>query len=161
MCKKLSEIDAINLIKDSCDEIEPYWKEHIEFWDEDDERGYYNDMSVFAHYVVDQLSKGKTDDFKKIFNACEYIHKNGSEEVIEVLDLGFIESILFISSHKSFGTHAIEPYMGPIALSEYIGLRDAFDKLAQERWESYSPTKKLFLTVRSKLVNILKYGKNT
>lgn len=147
----MNQADAVNIIKECCDDIAPYWKEHIEFWEDEEDRGYYNDMAVLAQYVVEQYSNGNTKDFKKIFNACEDIYKSGSDEGIEAISLGFIETLLFISSHEPFGTQAIEPWMEHLTLEDYVEYRDAFEKMATERWESYSPIKKLYLKVKNKL----------
>ena len=123
----------------------------LNYGEEDEDRGYYNDMAVLAHYVVEQYSKGKTKDFNKIFNACEEIYESNSDEAIEAISLGFIETLLFVSSHESFGTEAIEPWMKKQTLEDYVGYRDTFEKMAAERWESYSPLKKLYIRMRKKL----------
>ena len=147
----MNQSDAVNIIKECCEEIAPHWNEHIELWGEKENRGHYNDMAVIVHYVVEQYSKGRTNDFKKIFSACEDIYKSDSEDAIEAVSLGFVETLLFVSSHEPFGTKAFEQYMGSQTLEDYIGYRDAFDKMAAERWESYSPIKKLYLKIKSNL----------
>ena len=147
----MNEIDAVNKIKECCEEIAPYWEKHLEFWEGEEDRGYYNDMMVLAKYVVEQYSKGQTEDFQNIFNSCENIYMAESDEAEEAVSLGFIETLLCISSHELFGTEAFEPWMGSQTLADYIGYRDTFKKMSDERWESYSPIKKFYLKVRNKL----------
>lgn len=139
----MNKEQAVNYLKSFCDGIEPSWQEHLEFWEGEKERGYYNDMAVLAHYVVDRYAEGKTDDFLRIFDACEYIYDNADEDAQDVLYLGFIEGLLFITSHKSFGTRALEKWMGPNTLKGYIGLREAFDALARKQRAQMTGSQKM------------------
>lgn len=127
----MDQIDAILLLKTSCSGIDPYWKEYMEFWQDEEERGFYNDISVFSRYVVDRYAEGQTQDFDEIFGAYEYINENGNAAAKELAIIGFLEGILFLSSHQPFGTHAIEKWMGPAAKANYNKLRIAFDELAR------------------------------
>jgi hypothetical protein len=107
----IDEKTSIQLIHMACDNIEPYWRDHLEFW-EDEEAGYYNDAAVFAHYVVDEYQKGDTEDFNEIFKAIEKIIEYGNEAARGIAVVGFLEAIQNIASHKSCGPNVFMKWLG-------------------------------------------------
>lgn len=144
---KMNEVDAVNHIKQCCDEITPLWEKYFEYW-EDEDIEVQNEMSVLAHYVVDQYALSKTGDFTNIFNACEKVYECGDEKALELVGLWFVEDILFISSHAPFGTQVFEPWMQKATLEDYVSLRNYFERLANDAWVSYHPVKKLYLKTK-------------
>lgn len=149
----MDQIDAILLLKTSCKEIDPYWQEYMDYWQDDEERGFLNDISVISRYIVERFALGKTDDFKEIFDAYEYISKHGNEAAKELAIIGFLEGILYLSSRQKFGDHALEKWMGPCAKKDYNHLRKAFKKLESNTKQN---SRKSSIGVFKKFVNRLR-----
>ena len=117
----IDEKKAVEILRSECTEIAPRWKDHIEFWG-DDEAGFYNDAAVCAHYVVDQHKKNRVSDFPCIFNAVENIINIGTEEARGVIIVGFLEAIQNIASHKDYGATVFEKWLGITSRQAWVEL---------------------------------------
>jgi hypothetical protein len=64
-------------------EFKGKWDEHLAFW-QDQERGDYIDLAVFAHFLVDCYAQNKTERFPEIFGEVERLLNQGGPKVREV-----------------------------------------------------------------------------
>ncbi len=123
---KLDDKQAVKLLHDSCLKIAPHWDEHLDFW-EGDEPGAYNEVSVFANYVVDQYEKAEINDFDQIFLNIEHIIEQGTESARGLAVVGFLEGMQNISSHRPFGPSVFERWMRPLSLLAWQELRELWE----------------------------------
>ena len=63
----MKEEDTILHLMNFLPGIEKSWKEHLEYWG-NEERGSYNDIEVLVGYVVDQYKVGNTGFLPRFFN---------------------------------------------------------------------------------------------
>ncbi len=88
------------------------WDEHLKFWG-DEERGYYNDMSVFAHQIVECYRCGQTNEFGSVFALIERFISEGPTDVRELATIGLLEDIRIIGSHDGWGHKVYEQWLCP------------------------------------------------
>jgi hypothetical protein len=101
----------IKQLLDACDDIEARWNEHLEFW-EGDEPGFFNEVSVFAHYVIDRYAQIQTSDFQAIFDIVEEAVNSKDKQTNELAVIGFLEGILFLGSHRDIRPECFEQWLG-------------------------------------------------
>ena len=107
-----NDSEAITLLLEACPGIEPDWKEHLAWW-EDEERGNYNDISVIAHYLVKCVKNGQTGFFPRVFQLVEEGITEGDEETRNLMVVGLLEGLQNIASWESFGYGVFEQWLGP------------------------------------------------
>ena len=98
----------------ACPSAKEQWEEHLEDWG-DEKSGYYNDISIIAHHIVESFTSGNTEEFCNIFNAMEELLKDGDSEVMELASIGLIEDIQNIASHQDHGYTVFEKWLGPLS----------------------------------------------
>lgn len=121
----MSADEFITILISKCDLIEPFWKEHLEFW-EGDKPGHFNDVSVAVHYVIDQYNRNETADFKEIFDFVETSVNSLEVKVSELAIVGFIEGILMVGSHSGLTPEDFKAWLGESSYDRMIKLEKFF-----------------------------------
>jgi hypothetical protein len=123
----ITQDEVIPLLLAACPGFEPAWREHLEWWG-DQERGIYNDTAAFATYIIDSYGSGHTAEFDLAFAALERILAQGDENARAAASIGALESIQVQSTHYPFGPTAFLPWLGPKS-------REAWDSI-EALWEA-------------------------
>lgn len=89
----------------------------------DEEAGIYNDLAVFAHFIVNAFSKNETARFPAVFQVIEALPSDGTEEVKGAAGIGFLEDLQNIASWQPFGSDAFLPWFGPNSLEVWKYLK--------------------------------------
>jgi len=112
--KETEEAEIIPRFLEICADFRKQWEEHLEYWGKD-ERGMYNDIAEFAHFIVDSYKDGKTEKFPEVFKQIESYLVNGDEKVKEIISIGLLEDIQNIASHEEHGYEVFEKWLGPVS----------------------------------------------
>ncbi|MEM7224820.1 MAG: hypothetical protein AAF495_17710 [Pseudomonadota bacterium] len=96
------------------------WKAHLEYWGEDEERGFYNGVSVFAHHIVDSYREGQTEEFEAGFDLIEKMIVDGPTDVRELVIIGLLEDVQNIGSHDDWGYQVYEKWLGPYSKAAWL-----------------------------------------
>ena len=97
-------------------QFEKPWKEHLADWN-GEPAGAYNDISVFAHFIVTQIFEGRQhEEAKRAFVLLDRLFAGGTEETRDLIGIGFIEDVANISSWRMDGRAAILPLLTPLLL---------------------------------------------
>jgi hypothetical protein len=100
----------------------PSWEDHLAWW-RGEEAGSFNDVSVFAHHIVDSYARGLTAECAPFFATVERIIEEGDEQARELVTIGVLDDIQTISTHHPFGPDAFHQWLGPRC-------RHAWDQIA-------------------------------
>lgn len=105
--------DIVPLLLEACPEAKTKWQKHLEWWGSR-ERSYYNDMSVFAHHIVDSYKAGELEEFDAFFQALEKLLAKGNKKVKDLVAIGIIEDIQNIASYEEGGYQVFEKWLKPL-----------------------------------------------
>ena len=89
------------------------WNAHLDYWGGEEDRGLYNDIAVFAHYIVDSYRESQTEEFEAGFSLIEDMITEGPADVRKLMMIGLLEDVQNISSHDGWGYQDFERWMGP------------------------------------------------
>jgi hypothetical protein len=103
----------ISMLLEACPTAKPAWDEHLQNW-EGQEAGYYNDISVFAHHIVDSFKADKKSELEGFFSVLEKLLESGDEETKDLVSIGLLEDIQNIASWEKFGNRVFEPWLKPL-----------------------------------------------
>lgn len=98
----------------ACPTAKPAWDDHVESW-AGQKRGHYNDISVFAHHIVNSFREARTEEFPEFFATLEELLQDGDAEVKDLASIGIIEDIQNIASHEEHGYQVFERWLGPLS----------------------------------------------
>jgi hypothetical protein len=113
-----NEADVMPRLVAEFPEFRPRWEKHLEFWG-GEPGGNYNDITQFVYFVVrDLYPNGKTDEVQRAFGLMEYWLKDGTEDVRELIVIGFFEDL----QNLAFAKDEFVPFLGPKS-------REAWDEL--------------------------------
>jgi hypothetical protein len=119
---KMTEAEIMPRLVEEFPEFRPRWEQHLSSW-KGKAAGGYNDISVFAHFVVEELyPSGKTQELQRAFDLMEQWLVNGNNKVRELVVIGFLEDVQNIASWQPFGRAVFIPFLGPQA-------RDAWNEI--------------------------------
>ncbi|MEE4243807.1 MAG: hypothetical protein V2I33_00260 [Kangiellaceae bacterium] len=118
----------VDNLKTACSDIDEQWQEHLDFW-EDEEPGYYNDISVIVHYIISKYKESNLEDFQRIAEVIELGLQSNNAETSELALVGVLEGILFVGSHDDIRSESHKNWLGKLAYQEILGLEEAFEKL--------------------------------
>ncbi len=107
-----------------CPRLKSDWDRHLEIWG-DKERGTFNDMAVIAHYLVRCFENDQLDEFPIAFAVIERCFTDGDDRTQEAAT-GILEDIQNISSHREFGAHVFESWLGPQSQRAWNQLANAW-----------------------------------
>jgi len=96
----------------ACPAFQQQWQEHKEWW-AGEEAGEFNDIAEFARYLVDSYEQGKTSEFDEVFTILERILNEGDEEARSIGEVGLIEDLQTIGSHRPWSTDVFKKWLGP------------------------------------------------
>lgn len=89
------------------------------------QRHHNNDITVFAHFALEDLYKnGKTDELKRAFDLMEYWLVKGSSGLQQLIQIGFFEDFQNLALGQKFSLDEFLPLLGPKS-------REAWDELVR------------------------------
>lgn len=103
----------------------------MDFW-EDEEPGYFNEVSVVVDYI---MTKHEASDFRDFCDIAQIIDmglKSNNGETSELALLGVLEGILLVGSHKDIRYEHHKNWLSEYAYKELVELEDAFEKLHEK-----------------------------
>lgn len=110
------KIEEVNdLFLKICPNIKDKWEEHLKWWEgaeEDSGRGYYNDIAEFVHHTVDCYEQNDRATLTDIFSLVERLILEGTPDVKDLMIVGFLETLQNYASHRVYGYHVFEGYLG-------------------------------------------------
>jgi hypothetical protein len=106
------------LLMEAAPAFEESWRKHLEWWG-DQERGDFNDVAEFAHYLVQSYAAGRTSELPPVFSTVEQILQDGDASAKELATIGVLEDIQTIASHEPFGGCAFVRWLGPLSLEAW------------------------------------------
>ena len=121
----------VDNLKNACSDIGPQWQDHLDFW-EDEEPGYYNEISVIVHYIMNKHKASDFRDFEDIAKIIDLGLKSKHDETSELALIGVLEGILFVGSHDDIRPEHHKSWLSEFAYKELVGLEDAFEKLHEK-----------------------------
>ncbi len=124
----ITEKEAIEMLRSSCEHVAPYWEKHLEFWG-GEVPGFYNDIAIIADYVVDRYEKGTTNDFPAIFEAVEKIISHSTHPAKELAVIGFLEGVQNAALSKKFGPKPFIKWLGPESRQACQELNDFWERV--------------------------------
>jgi hypothetical protein len=104
--------DMVELLLQVCPSATSVWNDHVEWW-KGQERGYYNDMGVFADHLVDSHGKSQNGEFQAFFQLVERFIVEGDDEVRGLAVVGLLETVQLVASHTEDGDKVFEPFLLP------------------------------------------------
>lgn len=105
-------------------EFRPRWEKHLEGWG-GEPAGHFNDITVFAHFALEDLYKnGKTDELKRAFDLMEYWLTKGSSGLQQLIQIGFFEDFQNFALGQKHTLDEFLPFLGPKS-------REAWDEVVR------------------------------
>jgi hypothetical protein len=104
--------EVVPLLIEACPTVLQSWEEHLAWW-KGEEAGAFNDVSVFAHHIVDSYANQRTAECASLFATVERILEEGDDEARALAATGVLEDIQNIATHHSFGPEVFVQWLGP------------------------------------------------
>jgi len=103
---------AMSALLESFPDFLPRWREHAAYWG-GESAGSYIDMAEFVHFVVEDLyEQGRADEVGRVFAVLEKLLADADQETINLIGLGFFETLQNVTSWRSYGAKAFEEFLG-------------------------------------------------
>lgn len=125
--------DVVPAFMTVCPAAASAWREHLEFWGDETDRGHYNDAAVIAHHLADSLERGELSEFPAAFALLERCLAEGDAAVREFVMIGLIETMQNIASHRPFGPDVFVEWLGPLSRAAWDEVRGWWEQLAQAK----------------------------
>ena len=109
-----------------CPGFQQQWQEHLDWW-AGKEAGTYLDVAEFARYLVDSYEQGKTSEFDAVFGILERILNEGNQEAREIGEIGLIEDLQTIGSHRSWSVDVFKKWLGPQSLASWAAIEKIWE----------------------------------
>ncbi|MGH9683640.1 MAG: DUF7674 family protein [Candidatus Acidiferrales bacterium] len=109
----ITKDQIVPMLLEACPEIQTDWQRHRAHWN-DEEAGIYNDLAVFAHFIVNAFSKNETARFPAVFQVIENLLSNGTQEVRDAAGIGFLKALQNIASWRPLVQIRFFPGSAPI-----------------------------------------------
>jgi hypothetical protein len=127
-----TEVNVISRLVEEFPDFRPRWEKHIEWWG-GKPAGHYNDITVFAHFALEDLyMTGKTDELKRAFDLMEYWLVKGSSGLQQLIQIGFLEDFQNLALGQKYSLDEFLPFLGPKS-------REGWDELVNY-WASKNET---------------------
>jgi hypothetical protein len=109
----LAGLALIASLRESFPRFEQEWLEHLAFW-HGETAGPYNDINVFAHFIVDELFVHQQyEEGRRAFLLLDQLFLVGDDATRDLIGIGFIEDLGNITSNRADGHTTIIPYLPP------------------------------------------------
>ena len=103
-------------------EFQERWDEHVRHW-KGESAGSYNDLAEFVHFVVEDLyEKGKIERTRHVFAVVERMLNEGDADIVELISLGFFETLQNVASWPPGGAAAFKPLLGVVSTEVWAEL---------------------------------------
>jgi hypothetical protein len=110
---RLTEAEVMARLIADFPDFRPRWEKHLDFW-KGEPAGSYNDIVQFAHFIAEDLyAKGKIADLQHAFDLVEHWLANGSQNLRDLIAVGFLEDLQNVASWQEFGKEVFIPFLGP------------------------------------------------
>jgi hypothetical protein len=110
----------------ACPGFERQWQEHKEWW-ADEEPGEFNDIAEFARYLVESFESERTLEFPAAFAILEKILEEGDDEARAIGEIGLIEDLQTISSHRPGNAESFKAWLGPQSTAAWEQLEKVWE----------------------------------
>ena len=111
MADTINKSEAFALLLETCPGAHEAWEEHQVEWQDEDAS--YLGMNVFARHLVEQMGRGETEAFPKVFAVVERLIDEGDEEVRNLAVVGFLEGLQNNASWTEQGYVVFSPWLKP------------------------------------------------
>lgn len=103
--------DCMQLILSKVPEFEPAWREHLDFWGQD-EAGLSNDLAEFSSFLVENISSIAFDKKEEIFAFVETCVIEGDEALKDAIATCFLENLLNAASGQKIAANSFVGFLG-------------------------------------------------
>ena len=110
----ITKDQVMPLLLEAAPGFDPAWRKHLAWWG-GKERGAYNDVAEFAHYVVESYAASETAEFEAVFATVERVVREGDTQARDLATIGLLEGIQTIASHHPFGASVFAKWLGPLS----------------------------------------------
>lgn len=125
----ISNNQIFQFLIEATPEFSQKWNDFLEEWkDEKKDLPYYIALNEFAIYLINKLEKGKTDDFKKIFDVIEKLHVQGDEYVKEAVTVGLLEDLQNKKFYINKSPSDFEPFLNTETKRWWYKLNEFWEK---------------------------------
>jgi hypothetical protein len=102
-------------LRAACPTFESRWQAHVATW-AGEPAGRYNDISAFAHHLVDLLERNQTAEFPEVFAIVERLLAADEVGVRELITVGLLEDLQSIAMSRNDPqiTARFRTWLGPI-----------------------------------------------
>jgi hypothetical protein len=108
----IQKAEIVPLVLASCPGFKSSWEKHRELW-HGEEAGIFNDLGVFATYIVDAYARQEIEPVAAAFALVEELLEGGDEEVRAAASIGFLEDVKNAASWRPFGATVFIQWLGP------------------------------------------------
>lgn len=95
-----------------CPNFRPVWDKYLAYWEGEEKRGIFIDLSEFAEFLVDSFSDKDTECFPKVFSFIETVLSQHEETLQGIITWGLFESIQNISGNRGINPNVFEVWLG-------------------------------------------------
>jgi hypothetical protein len=103
--------EAVQRLVAACPGFAETWNKHRANWGLE-RAGDYNDLGVLALWLVDQMAGGRLDCFPELFGELELLLAAASEEVRDLLVVGFLEDLQNIAANRQIDPDLALNFLG-------------------------------------------------
>ena len=101
------------LLLEACPSFSGKWKEHLAFYEPEDETLLYLDLGEFAHHLVELHKSGSIEEFQTVFQIVDRLHLEGDHFVKEATTIGLLEDIQNVAGNTGIEPEEFLQYFGP------------------------------------------------
>jgi hypothetical protein len=117
----INERQAVERLVAICPGFAPHWLRYLSSW-EGTPSGEYNHMGALAEWVVSCMAIGELDCFSMLFEEVESLLVGASTDVRNVLVIGLLEDIQYMSVDRRVGPDIALRFLGPESRKEWFDL---------------------------------------
>jgi hypothetical protein len=103
--------EAVRRLVEVCPGFTEAWRVHLESW-KGKPAGEYNDLGALADWVVKQIATGEMDCFPQLFREVEELLLGATEELRDLLVIGFLEDLQNVSVNNDVDPDVILSFLG-------------------------------------------------
>ena|SRR5258706_11517165 len=122
----ISEPKLIPLFLEACPEFSERWREHVEYWG-NEEAGSYNDLAELARFLLDSYESGNLETVTKALDLTERLLQEKDPQTVQLLTVGLIESLQITGSHRPFDNDDFVKLLGPASKQAWFEIEKVWD----------------------------------
>ncbi len=122
----------------SVPDFQPRYQEFLADW-QDEDTPWYLAMGELAHYIVETYEQGDTGSYAALFSSIDEVLGSGDSEIQNLIQVGLLEDIQNIASHRHFGPDVFCEWLGPISLDAWNEVNKGMQKIAERVSQRRAP----------------------